>query len=393
MAGALRYVSVTGSDRRMDTRGTFGLPANPLPVRCARCTFPDLDFVPQPYLLAKGTADPNEVAEAEVGNLLVRDRTRKVLEAVAPGACRFHPTHDAKTKEPTPWSLAVPTAVVRTATVKASVPRCPACGEPKVAHPGSHYEWLAPPRVSHELFKSAEWASGEATVESNRGYLLHILGQKEFKKPAPGVWMRTGLGRYITFSVRLVSLFKAAGIKGLYPSAFDGATPDPTDRDWVVEQMARLEQVGLVGTAKPTKPPASAARWFAAHLRGNAASNPRVTDWKAVEARLGCRLPKAYKTFVDAVGGKAYRDVDGQEGFSARVLLPGKLDAKSYRLGQVEGAELDGLMFAATGHGDCFCFELSAGGNDYPVYLYDHETGAFEAYAPNFIECVRRFAG
>jgi hypothetical protein len=43
--------------------------------------------------------------------------------------------------------------------------------------------------------------------------------------------------------------------------------------------------------------------------------HPRMNVWKAVEASLGSPLPKAYKTFIDPVGGKSYRDVDGEEGF------------------------------------------------------------------------------
>ena len=47
-------VRMTGPDVRMDVIGdNYYNPANPLPVRCLHCTFPDIDFVPQPYLLTK----------------------------------------------------------------------------------------------------------------------------------------------------------------------------------------------------------------------------------------------------------------------------------------------------------------------------------------------------
>jgi hypothetical protein len=39
----------------MDVPGGFKpAPPNALPVRCRTCTFPDIDFVPSPYLLVRG---------------------------------------------------------------------------------------------------------------------------------------------------------------------------------------------------------------------------------------------------------------------------------------------------------------------------------------------------
>lgn len=64
-----------GSDKRMDHQGSFDLSVNPLPVKCLRCTFPDLDFIPQPYYLAKGITKPTEMEPAELGNFFLRERT------------------------------------------------------------------------------------------------------------------------------------------------------------------------------------------------------------------------------------------------------------------------------------------------------------------------------
>ena len=90
-----------GSDKQMDQREPFGIPVNPIPVKCPRCTFPELDFIPQPYFLAKGTSNPNETDQAELGNFFVRQRSRQIIEAVTPGQCHFFPTHDFKTKKET----------------------------------------------------------------------------------------------------------------------------------------------------------------------------------------------------------------------------------------------------------------------------------------------------
>src|SRR5437870_3334154 len=90
--GTLQFVQMSGSDVRMDQRGNWNAPVNPLPMKCACCRFVDLDFVPEPYFLCKGIETPAEMALGEVGNFFVRERVRKVLEAVAPGQCGFYPT-------------------------------------------------------------------------------------------------------------------------------------------------------------------------------------------------------------------------------------------------------------------------------------------------------------
>ncbi len=75
MIAPLRHFMMCGSDKRMDHQGSFDLSVNPLPVKCLRCTFPDLDFIPQPYYLAKGITKPTEMEPAELGNFFLRERT------------------------------------------------------------------------------------------------------------------------------------------------------------------------------------------------------------------------------------------------------------------------------------------------------------------------------
>ena len=49
-----------------------------------------------------------------------------------------------------------------------------------------------------------------------------------------------------------------------------------------------------------------------------------------------------------------------------------------------ESRAVNGLTFATTGHGDCFCFDVQKGKKEYPVFLYKHEMNFFEPYAENF---------
>jgi hypothetical protein len=104
---------------------------------------------------------------------------------------------------------------------------------------------------------------------------------------------------------------------------------------------------------------------------------------------------------MSTVGPTAFDDVDDNEGFTARILPPTKLDFKGYRRGKVpdldkDSARVDGVRFADTDHGDCFVFDLSAqdtpAGSDLPVFWYDHEQNVMEPYAPNFAACIKRFA-
>ena len=96
-------VMMVGPDDQMDLdmRGNFGKPANPLPIKCPHCTFRDLDYVGEPYLLAKGFSSPAEATSAVRGNFLVRERVKRILEVAVPGACTFFPTAELKGKKPT----------------------------------------------------------------------------------------------------------------------------------------------------------------------------------------------------------------------------------------------------------------------------------------------------
>ena len=84
----MRCVKISTSDDRMDCRNMFYDPINPLPRKCLKCGFPDLDHVPQPYFLVKSrTMGPNELAGAENGNFFIRERVRRVFDLLVPELC------------------------------------------------------------------------------------------------------------------------------------------------------------------------------------------------------------------------------------------------------------------------------------------------------------------
>jgi hypothetical protein len=229
------------------------------------------------------------------------------------------------------------------------------------------------------------------------------------------------LERELIFSVRLAQLWKQAKIKGQLVFSYDFKDFVPTEDDlaWVEEKMALLAKNKLVDApakagkkgskaaggkagkaaqgAAAKKAAAAAEKWFKDFLKTDAKKKPAAIDFDAVEKKHKVKLPKSYKEFIMTVGSKSFKDVNDMEGSTTKVLPPKQLDFKEYRAGALEdtdeeSAAVDGVMFAATDHGDCFVFDVSGNGNDYPVFYYNHELNMMQPWSGNFAECIRRFA-
>jgi hypothetical protein len=369
----MRCVQITGSDDRMDCREMFYDPLNPLPRKCATCGFPDLDHVPQPYFLVKSrTLTPNELALAENGSFFVRQRVRRVLEVLAPGQCSYFPTCYKGTSQETPWLLAVPSHQVVTGKVKASIPRCKACGEPRSAHPGTQWsehlfiygDW------DYDVLKSATWASSE------RGW---------------DQWV----SRDLFLSVRLFQLLRKIQAKGFYELGGEEPTPpDKEESEWIKEKLHVMQANGISCHAEGTLS-SEDAKWLRNYIKSHARKAKAAWDIKTVERRLKARLPKSYVDFVSAVGPVSFENVDEQQGFTASILAPGKLRLQEHADDgeDEESRAVNALMFATTGHGDYFCFDVQKGKKELPVLLFKHEYNCFEPYAENFAACIKRFAG
>jgi hypothetical protein len=380
----MRCVQIAASDDRMDCRDMFYDPINPLPQKCGKCGFPNLDHVPQPYYLIKSrTMSPNELAKSENGNLLIRERVRRVLDLLAPRQCEYFPTRYEGTAENTPWLLAVPSQQVVAAKVNPSIPRCDACGEPRSAHPGTQWSEVLfgrPPREQplgvgwteesdHELLKSSTWGSSE------RGW---------------DEW----ISRDLYMSVRLLHLLKKIKAKGFYEATCQKpVAPNKEESAWIKEKLQVLEASGIpfhaVGTLSDDD-----TKWFRAYLETHARAVRTDWDIKAVERRVKARLPKSYVDFVTTVGPRTFGNIDQQEGFTASILSPSELGVEGYpnEFDDEESSAVNGLTFATTSHGDCFCFDVQKGKKEYAVFHFKHEFNLLEPYADNFAACIKRFA-
>lgn len=363
----------------------FHDPINPLPRKCSKCGFPDLDHVPQPYYLVKSrTLSPNDLALAENGNFLIRERVRRIFDLVAPRLCDYYPTYYLGTVQKTHWLLAVPKQQVVTAKVMPSIPRCKVCKEPQSAHPGSQYsEYLFGTPVPgfpktanwsnesrHEIFKSANWGSSEY------GW---------------GKWM----SRDLFLSVRLLHLLKKVKAKGFYEATCGKPlTPDKNEESWITDQLQLLKKEGIPFHAEGTLPEED-TKWFRKYIKTHASKTKKDYDIKPIERRLKAKLPKSYLDFVSEVGAVSFKNIDEQEGFIAKILAPGKLNyGGNYDdLEDEESKAVNGLIFAETEHGDFFCFDVQKGKKEYSVFLYKHEGNFYEPYADNFVACIKRFTG
>ena len=360
-------------------------PINPLPKKCPKCGFPDLDHVPQPYFLVKSrTMTSNELAGAENGNFFIRERVRRVLDVLAPGQCTYYPTTYKGTSAKTPWLLAVPNHQVVTAKVTPSIPRCAACGEPRSAHPGSQWSeslfgrprprkpggesWTAD--SNHDVLKSSTWGSSE------RGWDQWIF-------------------RDLFMSVRLLHLLKKIKAKGFHESTHEKPlSPDKDESAWINEKLQALELASIPFHADGTLSDED-AKWLRGFIKTHSREVKSEWDIKAVERHVKAKLPKSYVDFVGAVGPTSFENVDEQEGFTATILTPGELEIEAgyAEFEDEESKAVNGLTFATTGHGDCFCFDIQKGKKEFAVVLYKHEGNFFEPYADNFAACIKRFAG
>lgn len=410
----VRYIEMTGPTVQMDRLGDGYEPANSLPIRCPHCSFPDLDFVPRPYLLTKGTASPAETGLAVRGNFLVRERVRKILELVVPGACSFHPTAERSTKAVASWWLAVPQAKMDLKIVKAKGPFCPKCKEPKIwGFPVKELEKAVREFDAGkvDVLKSSWWNSFGDTAEEDFAAtnlerqadgtpLLKWSDYKLTPPPHPGRWTRQRISLELYFSVRLEQLLKRAKVKGQLGRllTFNDVKPSAEDLAWVEEKFKLLEANGLVATTATAAPKANspALKWFKQYLKRKANPAAKPADFAAVEAKRKLTLPASYKEYISAVGSESFKNVNGLEVTFTTILPPAKLDFKNFRAGQVQylegdDAKVDGVMFASTDFGDCYVFDVSVKGDEYPIYWYRHEENTMEVYAPNFAECLKRF--
>lgn len=193
----IRLSAICTSDRRMgvlDTHEMLDTPVNKYEISCEVCRFPNIDKTPEPYYIAKGRDFSGiDLAEADLGNLFISNRVKKIFEILFPDQCTYKKTFIVQSGISTKWWLAIPNNTVLCSEVKNRVKRCKGCGEPLHAHPGTQYKiW------PHEL---------EAPVDIIKSKNWHSLDEYD--------WKKSWIGRDAYLSLRLISLLKKIAAKGV----------------------------------------------------------------------------------------------------------------------------------------------------------------------------------
>lgn len=317
---------------------------------------------------------PIEMVPAQAGNLLVRDRVRKVLSLLTADEFDFYPTRFEGTSDRTPWSLVVPRYQIVTAGVASSISRCDVCDEPRSAHPGS--QWIdrhLSIESPQDSLKSLNWCSSEKGWDQ---------------------W----IDRQLFMSVRLYALLRRIRARGLDEATCGEPTsPNREERAWVQTKLNFLNEHKIPNHA-PGRLSHDDAKWFRDYLKGQDLRPADSIDWRRLEKSFGFKLPKCYKDFIDKVGACSFEEVDDSDGAIITVLSPKGMDCESVQRGQTgcgdhESDAINGIVFANSDHGDSFCFDIREDRKEFEVYRYRHDYDIFEPYAPKFAACIRRFCG
>jgi hypothetical protein len=221
----IRLTAICSSDRRMDILDTHKMldtPVNTYDVSCQMCSFPNIDKLPEPYYIAKGRDFSGiEVMEADLGNLFVSNRVKKILEILCPDQCTYKKTFIHQTGIPTKWWLAIPNTMVINGEVQENIKRCTACNQPLHAHPRTQYKfWLHELEASADIAKASNWHS---TDEHD--------------------WRNWWIARDIFLSLRLSSLLKKISAKGfekLYVEERKYKSLTKAEKNWVEQSIAQI---------------------------------------------------------------------------------------------------------------------------------------------------------
>ncbi len=398
-APTLRTLEFTQEDDSLDEDG-MAIPLNPLPIKCRVCGMADLDTISEPYLLRRAAANAaGDYFVAYVGNFLIKERVKGIVEFVAPGSFDYFRTALVRGNEPSPWILAVPrhrgdSNIVR---LNDEIMRCPACDEYRECNVNVVAEWKTGLTSQHDVAKVANWFSWSRKQEtasppesdtsmrheSNLAAGTDILIRKPPRRipTRPVEFFRWGV-----LSVRMYALFKKLGIKGRYPCAEKAdITPNAEEKLWVDAQLDRLQKAGLA-PAVDAAPKEADISWFENWLRRRRKKKHPVEALE-FQQESGLILPPPYIKFSEKVGTMTFRNLE-DIGLDATIMARPEIHV----LGS-EDPELSGplVAFADTNCGDMFCFHFGEGLSEPEIVHYNHETDCTDCYAEHFIECLRRF--
>jgi hypothetical protein len=339
----IRLSEITCSDKRMDIKDKNQLldtPTNRYEIHCEECNFPNIDKTPSPYFLTKGKNFSGiEISIADLGNLLISDRVKKVFEILIPEDCDYQETYIENTLIKTQWWLAIPRNKIQSGKTKNVIPVCSKCKEPLHAHPGSQYEfWFTDLENDNDILKSSNW---------------HSVDEKD--------WKISWIGRDIFLSVRLIHLLKKIKAKGIYQvlgSKYKKLLPD--EKKWIKES---IDKIGDLANLNPTKEPTQKQIDRFLKLNGVTAINPEKVS--TFEKRFKIKTNDTLK-YLSSINKSTKIKVLDNLDFEILNSNDWELLKDSKKL----------IKFAENSFGDSLYFDQKE--KHCAVYYFDHETMIYD---------------
>jgi hypothetical protein len=350
----LRLVSITCSDKRMDiidTNYMLDTPVNTYKVKCDTCKFPDIDDTPNPYYLAKNRIFTGiEIIEADLGNLLISDRVKKIFEILIPDNCKYQRTFVQNSNIGTDWWLAIPKTKISSGEVNDTVMKCNKCHEPLYAHPGSQYRfWIHDIESQFDIVKSINWFSA-----SNKD------------------WKESWISRDIYLSLRLLTLLNKVSAKGVYKSInskLKGLIE--SEKAWVVES---LDKIGDLKTNKTRKQiTAGDYSKLKEALKIREIKNDRIADFEKKYKRKPTELFQVLCNIEKGI----QLDLGNNENFVIQKMDDWESTPSNKKL----------IGFAQDDFGNTLHFDIT--NKMCPIYHYDHETMTYDQIHKSILDLIK----
>ena len=329
-------------------------PVNKYEVKCEKCKFPDIDNTPNPYFLAKRRVFTGiEIMQADIGNLLVSDRVKKVFEILFPGECDYQRSFVEGSNTTTNWWLAIPVNTIVSGEVEETVPRCHECNQPLHAHPGSQYKyWINDIVSDHDIIKSSNW---------------HSISEKD--------WKETWIARDVYLSLRLVSLLKKISAKGIYKqtgSKFNGLTK--VEKTWVEESLIKVGALRNDNSRKDLS--SNDIIKIMTTLKVDNIKNDKIKDFE----KKYKQKPSDLIQILCSVNKDIELDLGNNEKFVIGEMESWELIPGNRKL----------VSFAQDHFGNSLHFDIT--NKLCPIFHYDHETMTFDQVHGSIMDLIEKVA-
>jgi hypothetical protein len=346
----IRLSSVNSPDHQcldlIDERAMMDTPINTYKVNCEACSFPKIDTTPNPYFVSKKKLSGIEITQADLGNLLISDRVKQIFEILVPNQCTFLNTFIRDSTITTKWWLAIPNNQIINGEVKSNVKRCPVCNEPLYAHPGSQYKfWIEDIEAEFEIIKAKNW---------------HSTDDKD--------WKRSWIGRDILISVRLLSLLKKVGAKGIYQysaSKFKKLRID--EKKWVENSLVKIDKFTTCEEFKLTK---EAISNFKKHFSITDSENNKLFEIK-------------FKTPINEII-EAVCNI--KSGSKINIGFENTFEVEDLNNWQMTKSKHKLIAFATDSFGNELLFDPKD--KNCSIYYYDHETMIYDLVNSSIVNII-----